>query len=340
MSDLPEFRMIIFSDPHYTRHAPECRADSYSVEILDKLHEVARIADKLKVGVVACTGDWFHRKGRVTFRESNDLLSVLTGWHRRGLEVLGILGNHDIAGHRLESLDNRAVGALVHAQALQLLDYEPYRGHGVHVTGSSYFHGCDADDESRLKMYGAPRPELDDGDPPAVHVHLAHGTLLQRGTFFEDFTLAKGLIDLLYEHDRLPDVIVCGHLHFPEGIRLYDHPGRPGKVAVCRLGSLARVASDDFDRRPEVLLVVVRGGKFVCKAIPVGGEVKRGGETPEHRDPAEHEERIREFVRVLREEADEWELCDHGDLVRRLAEDMGHGDDVVKIALEAIERRQ
>lgn len=349
MSDatLPEFRMIVLNDIHFTRHAPECRADSYAHEVLDKLHEVARIADRLKVGTIACTGDWFHRKGKVTFRESNDLLAVLMGWHRRGIDVLGILGNHDIAGHRIESLDNRAVGALVHSQALQLLDYEPYRAHTVYVTGSSYFHGCDADDEGRAKMYGAPGPEREDGDLPFVHVHLAHGTLLQKGTFFEEFTTAPELIELLAERDRLPDVIVCGHLHFPEGIKLYPNPlrpqypdGRTRHVAVCRVGSLARVASDDFERQPEILLVVSRGEKFVCKAIPVGKEVLRGGETPDSRDPAEHEARIKEFVRVLREEADEWELAQHDVLIKELAERMGYGEDVAEIALKAVERRQ
>ncbi len=333
-------RLVLFNDLHFSHHPPECRADSYSYEILDKLHEVARIALKLKVSVIGCSGDWFHRKGRVSFREANDLLTVLRGWRDKGFDVVGILGNHDIAGHSLDSLDNRAVGSLVHSRTLHLLDHEPYSVGGVHVTGTSYFHGCDSDDESRLRMYGAVRPgELAEG---ICHVHVAHGTLLQRGEFFEDYTTAPELIELLHEHDRLPDVIVCGHLHFPEGVRLYDHPGKPGRnrVAVCRVGSLARVASDDFDRRPKVLLIAVERNKFLCREIPVGGEVKRGGDPGDHRDPCEQEERIQEFVRVLREEADSFALADHGSLLREIASRMGHDDEVLGVAMDAVERRQ
>jgi len=341
--------MVVVNDIHYTVNAPECRADTYAVEILSKLHEVARLAKRLGAQAIGCTGDWYHRKGRTLFRESNDVLAVLHGWREKGLDVVGILGNHDIAGHSLDSLDNRAVGSLVHSRVLHLLDHEPYKisneGSSMAVTGTSYFHGCDSSDEGRLRMYGAPYPcrprAWNPADPDPVHVHFAHGTLLQRGEFFEDYTVAGDLVELLAEHDRLADVIVCGHLHFPEGVRLYDRPGVPGrKVAVCRVGSLARVASDDFDRLPSALVIAAKGASFLCKPVPIGAEVKRGEEREDARDPAEHEARIKEFVRVLREEADDWSLVEHGPLLRQVAEGMGFGEDVLERAIGAVERRQ
>jgi len=343
-------RLVIFNDPHYARNPPECRAASYPIEILEKLHEVARLAVKLNASAIGCSGDWFHRKGRVTFRESNDLLAVLNGWREKGLDVFGILGNHDVAGHSLESLDNRAVGSLVHSRVMQLLDHRPYWGHSqdaaVYVTGTSYFHGCDADDDSRALMYGSEPPEIrphpKTKEPiPCVRVHVAHGTLRQRGTFFEDYTTAEDLIDLLYERGRLPDVIVSGHLHFDEGIRLYDRPDGKGQVAVARVGSLGRVASDDFDRTPNVLVIAAKGARFVCKSVPIGKPVVRGGETPTGaRDTSAHEERIQEFVRVLREEADSRSLEDHGVLLSECCKKMGYGSDVLAVAREAVERRQ
>jgi len=338
--------LMFFNDPHFSRHPPECRADSYPIEILEKLHEIARLAVKLKVRVIGCSGDWFHRKGRVTWREGNDLLAVLRGWQDKDIDVVGILGNHDIAGHSMKreklvvGLETRAVGSLVYSKTMDLLDHDPYLGEEdgsqVWVTGTSYFHGCDANDENRLKMYGAPPAP----DKRCVRIHVCHGTLLQRGTFFEDYTVAPDLIDLLHEHDALPDVIVCGHLHFPEGIKFYLRPDGTGNVAVCRVGSLARVSSDDFDRIPKVLLVAIKGQRFVCKEIEVGTDVSRGGETPERNNPAEHAERIQEFVRVLREEADEWSLLDVRTVLTRVAEEMGHDDEALRVAVEAVEKRQ
>lgn len=333
-------RLIVFNDPHFSRHAPECRSDTYAGEILDKFHDVARVARRLKATTIGCTGDWFHRKGKVTFHEANDLLAVLNRWREEGIDVVGILGNHDIAGHSLDSLDNRAVGTLVNSNVLRLLDYGPYEvGPDLWVTGTSYFHGCDHDDDARVKMYGHARPE--DLPQDGCHVHLAHGTLLQRGEFFEDYTVASELIDLLAEHGVLPDVIACGHLHFDEGIKLYDRPDGPGKVAICRVGSLGRVSSDDFDRQPKALVIAVKDGRFVCKATPIGKDVLKPGSTPEGSETGtERTEKIQDFVRVLREEADEWELADHTQLLEACAEQLGHDEKILKRALTAVEAHQ
>ena len=332
-------RMLVMNDPHFTHYAPECRADTYPKEILAKFHDVARIAKRLGAKTIGCTGDWFHRKGKTLYRESNDLLSVLNRWREEGISVVGILGNHDIAGHSLDSLDNRAVGALVHSRVLQLLDHGPYLDGDLGVTGTSYFHGCDASDESRVRMYGAERPEgLPEG---GCHVHLAHGTLIQRGEFFGDYTVAPELVELLAERGVLPDVIVCGHLHFDEGIKLYDRPDGQGQVAVCRVGSLGRVSSGDFDRRPKALVIAVKNGGFVCKAASIGKDVLMPGEAESAGETAkERESRIQDFVRVLREEADEWELADHTALLRTCAEQLGHDDDALDLAIKAIEARQ
>src|SRR5256885_276535 len=146
-------RLVAFNDVHFSKTEPECRASSYPLEILEKLQEVAALARRLGAPAVACSGDWLHRKGRATFGEANDLLGVLAGWRASGLEVLGILGNHDLADG-LASIDARAAGALFHSRVLQLLDFAPWThsdGDGtLHVTGTSYFHGCDATPEARI----------------------------------------------------------------------------------------------------------------------------------------------------------------------------------------------
>lgn len=330
-------RHVYFTDPHVSRHPPECRAETYPLEILAKFHECARIAQKIGASAIGCAGDWFHRKGKVTFTEANDVLHVLNHWRAAlGLEVIGILGNHDIAGHSLDHLDQRAVGSMVHSGVLRLLDHSPYEdkddeGH-VFVTGTSYFHGCDHDNDARLRMYGYPREKVPEG---AVHIHLAHGTLIPKGTFFEDYTLMPGLVDLLKENNACPDVIICGHLHYPEGIKTY------GDCTIIRPGSLGRVSSDDFDRLPNALVLAIKGRKVVAKLIPIGKEVNVGGETQEGKTPADvSAERIREFVRVLREEADVLSLVDHSSLITEINSRMGFSDSIRDIALKAVERRQ
>lgn len=335
------------NDPHFARHGPECRGPDYAQEILAKMHECANLAVKLGAAAVCCTGDWFHRKGRVRHSEQNDLLRVLSGWRSKGLEVAGILGNHDIAGHALDSLNNRAVGALVNSDALHLLDHEPLHledeDGSVFLTGTSYFHGCDANDEARLRMYGTP---LDQDKPleipeGAVHVHLSHGTLRQKGSFFEEYSEAPELVQLLDDNDRCPDVILCGHLHFDEGVKHYrTESGK--RVTVCRAGSLGRVDRNDLERQVKATVIAVKGSKWTAKTFPIGKTPSRAStvKTERGEDVAEYEARVQDFVRVLREEADAFALADNHKLIQTVTDELGYDTEIYQIALKAVEKRQ
>lgn len=342
-------RLVFMNDPHYSRHAPECRAESYAHEILDKLHQCARIAARLKAEVIGCSGDWFHRKGKVTFSEANDILTLLHQWragsrNRDPLDVIGILGNHDIAGHSLDSLTGRAVGALVHSALLHLLDHSPWvsRNNKVVVTGSSYRHGGDANDEARLETYSVGKESEFDHEG-RFWIHVAHGTLVKR-EFFGDYTRMGDLVKLLDQYGICPDAIVCGHLHYSEGIVKFARPSDGKPVKICRVGSLGRVSIDDLERTPQALVLVVQDGRCVAKAVPIGEEPNRRSAEPatsgNDEDAGAYEARIKDFVRILREEADDWSMADHQDLLHRLAEEMGHNEDVVAAAMRAVERRQ
>lgn len=335
-------KLVLFNDPHYSRTEPECRAPSYSEEILEKLHAVARIARKIEATAIACTGDWFHRK-RPTFHEQADLLGVLSGWRAAGIQPLGILGNHDIAGTGLDSMDVRAAGAFYHAKVLRLLDLEPTfledEGGLIFLTGTSYFHGCDSSDEARIRMYGA---ELDSNPnirDRTLHVHLAHGALMLRGEFVDDFSSPEQLVGLLHEAGRLPDVIVCGHLHFPEEVRTIPRPDGRGDVTFFRIGSIGRVSSNDVERIPAALVLATAARKLVYKIVPVGKPVAPAlpSATPgDPRDPREHEARIKEFAQKLREEAEVLSLDDNANLIRKVAEGLGHGEKIVARVMQAI----
>lgn len=343
-------RLVIFNDPHYARQPPECRGKTYPQEILAKMHQCADLALRLEASAILCTGDWFHRKGKVTHSEQNDLLKVLSGWREKGLEVAGILGNHDIAGHSLSSLNNRAVGALVNSGALHLLDHDPLHLRSgddeVYLTGTSYFHGCDSNDDSRCRAYGTPiedHSRYDAFEVPegAVHVHLAHGTLRQKGKFFEEYSEAPSLVQLLEDHDRCPDVIACGHLHFNEGIRHWKTKGGR-RVTVCRAGSLGRVDRTDLDRQIMATVVAIKGRKWTAKTFPIGAEPSRSGvvETKGGELVAVNEARVQEFVQYLREEADEFALADNHKLIQTVTDELGFETEAYQVALRAVEKRQ
>lgn len=335
-------RLLFFNDPHYTRHQPRCRTNNYSVEILDKFRYMRQVAEKVGAKAIGCSGDWFHRKGKVTFRESIDVLSALSAWKEAGIEPLGILGNHDIAGHSLDSLDNRAVGVLVHSKTLTLLDRGDWKHHDPYtklkVSGTSYFHGCDSDDASRLRMYGCNHAREDGW----LSVHLCHGTLINKGSFFGEYTLAQDLIELLDDNNVCPDVLVCGHLHFSEGIKVYKRPSDGKDVMVCRVGSLGRVSADDMDRVPSFVVLAAKRDTIAAREVHVKdvsfdipGFTEEVTETPE-----DHQERIHRFVESLTDEAESWSLRDYANLIQKVGEGLGVSEEAIETATKFVEENQ
>jgi DNA repair exonuclease SbcCD nuclease subunit len=330
-------RVLIINDPHYTRFPPQCRSSEYHFEVLKKFKWVGRIAKKLKASMILCTGDWFHRKGKVTFRESNDMLSIFNLWRDLDIQVAGILGNHDIAGHSLESMDSRAVGTFVYSGSMHLLDHGPIdledETGAIRISGTSYFHGCDSDDDSRLKMYGS--QYYREG---AVNIHLAHGTLIKRGEFFGEFTTAKELEPLLRKSDQRPDILASGHLHFNEGV--YEIGPHNNEMTICRTGSLSRVSKDDFDRIPSVVLVATKGAKFVCKEIPVDECEKL--EIPEELELEEvdvDEDKISSFIDSLRAHGDDQSTSNFEDYVEKLGNSLGFDQSVIERAIQYVRAR-
>lgn len=342
-------RALVLNDLHYTRSEPTARGPDYAKAILEKLHEARFLALKVRASAILCTGDWFDRKGKVTYQETCDMLAILLQWREAGLQVAGILGNHDVAGHSLESLDTRAVGVLVRSGALQLLDQHPLtieddRG-SLYVTGTSYFHGCDRDDRARAEMYGAPPGP----DPAAFHLHLAHGALVLRGEFFEDFTRAEDLPSLLVAADRCPDLVVSGHLHYPEAARSFQRPvptgeeppDPPRRVVFARNGSVARVSRDDLTRIPTALLVATAGRDVVLREVEIGRPVTPIELAPveDRRDRDEAQARLTQFVQVLREQAEIETLEDPTRAVEAAAVQLNAAPRELHAALEAVRER-
>lgn len=332
-------RVIVINDIHWTRNPPACRGPEYSNQLSKKFDQVLNLAVKLKVDALLCTGDWFHRKGRVTHRECNDLLTILNDFSVEGIKVAGIAGNHDIAGDKIKGIGNihqRAVGVLVYSGLLQLLDHVPLELSDLYVTGTSYFHGCDRDNISRLRMYGAENKT--DGK---THLHLAHGALVLSGTFFDEFSVAQDIVDLLAKHGRMPDILVSGHLHYHEGIKKF-RSGITGKMAsVCRPGGFSRVSRDDLDRQPRMLLIDARKGKYVLKEIPIDrDEVEAPAEPKTDEKTDEQVERIQDFVRSLRLEADQWSTSDFRPLLTKICDELDYGEGVLERAVELLETHE
>lgn len=336
-----KFRLAFFTDSHYTLSPPECRGESYPAEVMAKLDRVFQVAKAAKASAILTAGDLFHRRGRTTSQEVNDMLSLFSAWGVQGLPLVGVLGNHDWP-NGLDEPGQRASSALPRSGVLHLLDQHRWpfgreQDQEVIVTGTSYFPGNDANDENRIRAYGIPEDSV---PSKAVRIHLAHGALVLRGGFPAEHTQVEHLLPLLAEANRLPDVILCGHLHNRE--EPYEATVNGRRVVVLRPGSLARVSRDDLDRTPVALVLTIQGGRVTWKEVPIGKPVAEAPprEPGDPRSSEERTERIQGFAANLREQAEVEEAIDDVPLLTAAAKDMGHGSEVLERAVSAVRGRK
>ena len=76
----------------------------------------------------------------------------------------------------------------------------------------------------------------------------------------------------------------------------------------------------------------------MAKTFPIGGEVKERAdhEISDRETLAEREDRIRDFVRVLREGADEWETTGSEELIRQICEKRGTTRRILNLVLSRV----
>ena len=284
--------IVSATDFHYTRVNPRGRSDDFGQAVIRKLTELVITGNKLRADAVAIPGDLFDRKGQVTVQETADLAGVLA---KAEVPVLGIMGNHDQIGYRVDSLPKTGYGVLVNAGLLRHLDDEPFlierNGITVCVTGCSYRDGVDR---------GARESYFPERQRCHWQIHLAHGYLLDmKQSVIEEFTPYADVAG------TEADCILCGHYH-PEQKTKRVKNARSGCVIVCQgAASRGALTTDNIDRVPKmVILRIDKEGirpslRRFRSAEPSTAVLK----FEEKGRKKERDTRLRSFAESLREEA-------------------------------------
>jgi len=307
-----QITIVAATDFHYTRVNPRSRSDDYGAAVLRKLQELIETAESVGAVAVAIPGDLFDRKGQVTVEETADVAEVLAATK---LPILGIMGNHDQIGYRVDSLPKTGYGVLVKAGLLRHLDGEPFSvtrdGVTVCVTGASYRDGVDRGDRP---AYFPARQDCD------WQVHLVHGYMLDtKESIIEEFTPFSAVAG------TEADCIISGHYHPEQKVKRVKN-ARSGCILISP-GSASRGAltSDNFDRIPKMVILRIsqEGIKTTLRqfrtAKPAGEVLK----IEEKKRKQERDTRLKSFAKSLREEASQMdESYTPEDLVAIVGEDM------------------
>ena len=315
-------KLILFNDPHYSKIQPISRDENYSNDILNKLIEVVKIAHKLEVDYIGCTGDWFHRKSNTTFNEAINIIKLLK---RSRIPIISIGGNHDFTGHNLNTLNNRALGALVASGTIKLLDDKPIVTKDVTIFGSSFNPYYDIKRQAYIKP-----KEYEDH----FTLLLSHGTLIltEHGTFFGNYTNMSKLKSL---EGELHNVIFNGHYHNDQGVCEVNDD-----CTVFNIGSLARniLTEDSRDRIPKVLYLNIKNRKIAYKQIELKS-VRSSDEVFVSRNKEDNDvNEIKDFVNILMEESGELTLNEDKDIIHKIVKQMKYSSEIETKVSEYLER--
>jgi len=319
-------RLLYFCDLHVRGTSPRARTDNYLEAITGKLRwVVARLNEFAAEGPAAgiCGGDLF---------DSPDASYSVTGLVAEILreaqaEILAIAGNHDLYGYNPETLGRTPLGLLVRLGLLRLL--KPNEGYclpdyGVRITG----RGFDWDVDKSIDDYA----QKADG-VAAIRIHVVHGMAVEQ-------PLPGMVRHTLLQEVRNTDLVLTGHEHIGYGHKMH------GRTSWINPGALGRLTAhvEELGRQPRVAVISclplddkrapdweVEFADVPCKPGP---EARSRDALQEI---AAREERITEFLELLRAESAAAKLLDVPALLTYLAEQHQIPQTIVSEALRRIE---
>jgi hypothetical protein len=218
-------RFVFATDFHVADQLGAYRQNCLA-DILAKVQFVVDTAAAHNADVIVVGGDWFNspKLGYSTQWALLEILDQFPQW-------VGVLGQHDIHGHALETARHSPAGALLRAPNVEILSRSVVQIKGVRILGFSYVDDIVQEAQS-----------FDEGDDRSHDIGLViyHALIVPQnpGQFMVD---PAGL-------PCFGPLAACGDYHagFPvTGVRgtMYANPG-----------ALTRTTPSDGDREPALLL--------------------------------------------------------------------------------------
>lgn len=195
--------LILLGDVHLRSTVPEKRRDDFLAVQYRKMQEVFEAAKKYQAPII-CTGDLFDKHDppiSLLIRYLPLFLDCPHGFYTA-------IGNHDVYGASLTTLDRSALGLMAKTRLVRVLNHDPIYIKDRSVIGKWPVVACGV-----TYMDDAPLPELPETvDPDAYRVLVSHSMVLLEKMYREqdDFVMADAYLD------RYPNwnLLLCGHYHY------------------------------------------------------------------------------------------------------------------------------
>lgn len=225
-------RFLFFTDQHLAGENPRHRIDDFPQAILRKQKEVYEIAEAERCDFVAFGGDWFNYYRIFNYEVIADSMDIVCGSR---LQTYLVVGEHDIYGHNIQTYPSSTLAFVVRRCGKMTILWEPLEISGV------VLHGKHETDKMGDVLA---RPK----DESKTNILVCHELITCNDAPFE-----------MIKTDTLRntgfDLIVSGDLHDGYSTHQVD------STWFCNPGSLARRATSDAWRWPQVAIVTIEKGK-------------------------------------------------------------------------------
>lgn len=252
MLTIPQYSHILYvGDLHARTTTPASRVDDFRAAQRTKLDAIFEISRELRAPIVF-TGDLFDRPDP-PYALVTELCELFL--KHAGAGIYTVPGNHDVYGATLQTLHRSALGVMVAARAVALLQpdlphtLETPFGYSVNLYGSSYMHPTQpkAPPLKKLKR--------------EWNVLVTHEMVLADRLYREpdEFVTTE---DFVAQH-RGWDLIVCGHYHY----RFCE------SVGTCRIlnpGAVVRIKASkgDMDLVPAIYVWDLEKDTLTTRVLP------------------------------------------------------------------------
>lgn len=237
------------TDVHLSDTTPVSRKDDWTETVIQKLGQVASIAQEVQAVAVLDGGDFFHVKS--PGRNTHDLVRKVADLHKTyPCPVYANIGNHDCVYGDYSYIGQQPLGVLFSTGVFRRC-YDEHEvvfeqdGLKVRVVGVPY-HGTVYD----LERFRNIKKGNEDFLVCMAHV-LASST---GGSMFEGEDIIK--YSDLEGFD--PDIYCFGHWHKDQGV------AKVGRKTVVNIGSLTRgaLSQDEMNREPGVAVLRFEKGRL------------------------------------------------------------------------------
>ncbi len=245
------------TDTHVSDKSPASWKGDYPEEIWSNLRQIGQIAKDHGVRAVLDGGDFFHVKAPQ--RNPHAIVRQSAVIHQAyPCKVYSVVGNHDMQGNNLASLDRQPLGVLYEAGIFQRLEEQVFEDGNVRVrvVGVPYSPVRALEDLRSIRKKPGDTHlivivhQLASLAPPA-HVEDFFGEPVFRYT------------DLIQKDG--PDCVCFGHWHRDQGVEVIEGRYFVNQGAVSR-GALIR---ENLERTPKVAILTATESGLTVTPIPL-----------------------------------------------------------------------